>query len=126
LPESEALSFLLTGHSLSTSSGTESALLMSAVRGLGITGNNSLIHNIGSALGLDDVNIVTGQDLNQSKLQLGKQLGSRLYVEYFFGLFDQTQKISIKYKINKVLSLEAQTSSDNNYGLDFIYEIERD
>ncbi len=126
LPESEALSFLLTGHSLSTSSGTESALLMSAVRGLGITGNNSLIHNIGSSLGLDDVNIVSGQDLNQSKLQLGKQLGSRLYVNYLIGLFDQTQKVSIKYKINKVLSLEAQTSSDNNHGLDFIYEIERD
>jgi len=126
MPESEALSFLLTGHSLSTSSGTESALLMSAVRGLGITGNNSLIHNIGSALGLDDVNIVSGADLNKSKLQLGKQLGSRLYVKYLVGLFDQTQKISIEYKINKVLSLEAQTSSDSNYGLDFIYEIERD
>ena len=126
LPESEALSFLLTGHSLSTSSGTESALLMSAVRGLGITGNNSLIHNIGSAFGLDDVNIVSGEDLDKSKLQLGKQLGSRLYVKYLVGLFDQTQKISIEYKINKMLSLEAQTSSDSNYGLDFIYEIERD
>ncbi len=126
MPESEALSFLLTGHSLSTSSGTESALLMSAVRGLGITGNNSLIHNIGSSFGLDDVNIVAGQDLNQSKLQLGKQLGSKLYVKYLVGLFDQTQKVSVEYKINKVLSLEAQTSSDNNYGLDFIYEIERD
>jgi len=126
MPESEALSFLLTGHSLSTSSGTESALLMSAVRGLGITGDNSLIHNIGSALGLDDVNIVSGEDLDKSKLQLGKQLGSRLYVKYLVGLFDQTQKISIEYKINKVLSLEAQTSSDSNYGLDFIYEIERD
>ncbi|MCK5666340.1 MAG: translocation/assembly module TamB domain-containing protein, partial [Thiotrichaceae bacterium] len=126
MPESEALSFLLTGHSLSTSSGTESALLMSAVRGLGITGNNSLIHNIGSSLGLDDVNIVSGQDLNESKLQLGKQLGSRLYVKYLVGLFEQTQKISVEYKINKVLSLEAQTSSDSNYGLDFIYEIERD
>jgi len=125
LPESEALSFLLTGHSLSTSSGTESALLMSAVRGLGITGNNSLIHNIGSSLGLDDVNIVAGKDLNKSKLQLGKQLGSKLYVKYLIGLFDQTQKISVEYKINKVLSLEAQTSSDNNYGMDFIYEIER-
>jgi len=126
MPESEALSFLLTGHSLSTSSGTESALLMSAVRGLGITGNNSLIHNIGSSLGLDDVNIVSGQDLNQSKLQLGKQLGSKLYMKYLVGLFDQVQKISVEYKINKVLSLEAQISSDNNYGLDFIYEIERD
>ncbi len=98
---------------------------MSAVRGLGITGNNSLIHNIGSSLGLDDVNIVAGKDLNQSKLQLGKQLGSRLYVKYLIGLFDQTQKISVEYKINKVLSLEAQSSSDNNYGMDFIYEIER-
>jgi len=126
MPESEALSFLLTGHSLSTASGTESALLMSAVRGLGITGNNSLIHNIGSALGLDDVNIVSGKDLNQSKLQLGKQLGSRLYVKYLIGLFDQAQKISVEYKINKMLSLEAQTSSDSTYGLDFIYEIERD
>lgn len=126
MPESEALSFLLTGHSLSTSSGAESALLMSAVRGLGVTGDNSLIHNIGSSLGLDDVNIVGGQDLNKSKLQLGKQLGSKLYIRYLVGLFDQTQKISIAYKINKVLSLEAQTSSDNSYGLDFIYEIERD
>jgi len=126
MPESEALSFLLTGHSLSSSSGTESALLMSAVRGLGITGNDGLIHNIGSSLGLDDVNIVSGQDFNQSKLQLGKQLGSKLYVKYLIGLFDQTQKISLEYKINKIFSLETQVSSDNNFGLDFIYEIERD
>lgn len=125
MPESEALSFLLTGHSLSTSSGTESALLMSAVRGLGVTGENSLIHSIGASLGLDDVNIVTDQDINKSKLQLGKRLGSKLYIRYLVGLFDQTQKISVEYKINKVLSLEAQTSADN-YGLDFIYEIERD
>ncbi len=126
ISESEALSFLLTGHSLTTTSGTESALLMSAVRGLGITGENSLIHNIGASLGLDDVNIVSGNDYNTSKLQLGKQLGSRLYVRYLIGLFDQAQKISIEYKINEKLSLEAQTSSDNHYGLDFIYEIERD
>ncbi len=125
LPESEALSFLLTGHSLSTSSGQESALLMSAVRGLGITGNGSLIQNIGSSFGLDDVNIVTKEDLRDSELALGKRLGSRLYVRYLVGLFDQTQKIAIKYKINKVLSLEAETTVED-YGLDFIYEIERD
>jgi len=125
LPEGEALSFLLTGHSLSTSSGRESALLMSAVRGLGITGSGSLIHNIGSSLGLDDVNIVTNEDLRKSELALGKRLGSKLYVRYLVGLFDQTQKIAVEYKINKVLSLEAQTSADD-YGFDFIYEIERD
>lgn len=125
MPESEALSFLITGHSLSTSSGQESALLMSAVRGLGITGSDSLIHNIGSSFGLDDVNIVTREDFRKSELSLGKRLGPRLYVRYLVGLFDQTQKIAIEYKINKRLSLEAQSSADN-FGLDFIYEIERD
>ncbi|PID33744.1 MAG: hypothetical protein CR955_01115 [Thiotrichales bacterium] len=125
MPESEALSFLLTGHSLSSASGQESALLMSAVRGLGITGSGSLIQNIGASFGLDDVNIVTKEDLRQSELALGKRLGSRLYVRYLLGLFDQTQKIAIKYKINKVLSLEAETSVDE-YGLDLIYEFESD
>lgn len=125
LPESEALSFLLTGHSLSTTSGQESALLMSAVRGLGISGSGSLIQNIGSSLGLDDVNIVTKENLEESELALGKKLGSRLYVRYLLGLFDQTQKIAVKYKINKVLSLEVDTTVDE-YGLDLIYEFERD
>ena len=125
MPESEALSFLLTGHSLSSASGQESALLMSAVRGLGITGSGSLVQNIGASFGLDDVNIVTKEDLRESELALGKRLGSRLYVRYLFGIFDQTQKIAVKYKINKVLSLEVETSVDE-YGLDLIYEIERD
>ena len=125
LPESEALSFLITGHSLSTASGQESALLMSAVRGLGISGDDGLIRKIGASLGLDDVNIVTSEDIKKSKLQLGKRLGSRLYVRYLIGLFDQAQKITIEYKINKFLSLEAETTVDN-YGLDFIYEIDRD
>ena len=116
---------MLTGHSLSTSSGRESALLMSAVRGLGITGNDSLLHNIGSSLGLDDVNIVTNQDLRKSKLSLGKRLGPKLYVRYLVGFVDSAQKIAIEYKINKRLSVEAQTSADK-YGFDFIYEFERD
>ncbi len=125
LPESEALSFLLTGHSLSTSSGRESALLMSAVRGLGITGNDSLLHSIGSSLGLDDVNIVTNSDYRKSELALGKRLGPKLYVRYLVGLFDSAQKIAIEYKINKRLSVEAQTTTDK-YSFDFIYEFERD
>jgi translocation and assembly module TamB len=126
LPDSEALSLLLTGHTLSTASGQESALLMSAVRGLGVAGSDSLLNNIGSSLGLDDVNIVTKEDFRKSELALGKRLGSRLYVRYIVGLFDQAQKIAIDYKINRFLSLQAETSTEGNYGLDFIYKIERD
>lgn len=123
--ESEILSYLITGNTLSSASGQESALLLSAVRGLGVTGNGSIVQQIGSSFGLDDVNIVTKDDLKKSEIALGKRLGSRLYVRYLIGLFDQTQKIAIEYKINDALSLEAQTTPDD-FGLDFIYEIERD
>lgn len=123
--ESEILSYLITGNTLSSASGQQSALLLSAVRGLGITGSGSIVQQIGSSFGLDDVNIVTKEDLRDTELALGKRLGSRLYVRYFLGLFDQTQKIAIEYKINDVLSFEAQTTPDD-FGLDFIYEIERD
>jgi len=125
ISDSDALAYLLTGHSLSTASGKESALLMSAVRGLGITGNDSIMSKLGSSLGLDDVNFVAGEDLDKSQIQLGKRLGSSLYVRYLVGLFDQTQKVIVEYKINKMLSLEVETNIEN-YGLDLIYEIERD
>jgi len=123
--DSEILSYLLTGNSLSSASGQQSALLLSAARGLGVTGGGSIIQQIGSAFGLDDVNIVTKDDLRKSELALGKRLGSRLYVRYLIGLFDQTQKIAVEYRINRFLSLETQITSDN-FGLDFIYEIETD
>jgi len=125
MPDSEALSLLLTGHTLDSLSGAKSAVLMSAVRGLGISGSGSLLTKIGSSIGLDDVNIVTKEDFRKSELALHKRLGSGLYVRYIVGLFDQAQKIAIDYKINKFLSLQAETSVDN-YGLDFIYKIERD
>ena len=125
IEESEALSYLLTGNSLSSASGQESALLLSAVRGLGVTGNGSIVSKIGASFGLDDVNIVAGADLEDSQLSLGKRLGSRLYVRYLIGLFDQAQKIAIEYKINDVLSLEASTTGED-HGLDFIYEFEKD
>ena len=123
--DSEILSYLLTGNSLSSASGQQSALLLSAARGLGVTGSGSIIQQIGSAFGLDDVNIVTKDDLRKSELALGKRLGSRLYVRYLIGLFDQTQKIAVEYRINRFLSFETQITADD-FGLDFIYEIETD
>ena len=99
--------------------------MLSAARGLGVTGSGSIIQQIGSAFGLDDVNIVTKDDLRKSELALGKRLGSRLYVRYLIGLFDQTQKIAVEYRINRFLSFETQITADD-FGLDFIYEIETD
>jgi translocation and assembly module TamB len=122
MEETDALSYLLTGHSLSTATGRETALLMQAVRGFGIDGSDGLIQRLGNSLGLDDLSIVTKEDFKESELQLGKRLGSKLYVRYLVGLFDSAHRLAVDYKINKFLNLELQVGEEQS--VDLIYQIE--
>lgn len=124
MQETDALSYLVTGHSLASATGRETALLMQAVRGLGIDGSEGLIQRIGKSLGLDDLSIVTRDDFRESELQLGKKLGSKLYVRYLVGLFDSAHRVAVDYKINKYLNLEIQAGEEQS--LDLIYEYEKD
>ena len=124
MQQTDALSYLVTGHSLASATGRETALLMQAVRGLGIDGSDGLIQRIGKSLGLDDLSIVTQDDFRESELQLGKKLGSKLYVRYLVGLFDSAHRIAVDYKINKYLNIELQAGEEQS--LDLIYEYEKD
>jgi autotransporter translocation and assembly factor TamB len=123
LDDTDALSYLLTGNSLSSATGRETALLMQAVRGLGIDGSDGLVQKLGKSLGLDDLSIVTKDDFRDSELQLGKRLGPKLYVKYLVGIFDSAHRIAVDYKINKYLNLEVQAGEEQS--VDLIYEYER-
>ena len=123
LSESNILSYLLTGQSISDITGSQTALLMQAVRSLNVANGDGLLRNIGNSLGLDDLSFVAKDDLKKSELRLGKKLGSRTYVRYIVGLFDAMQKIAIDYKVNKYLNLEAQAGADAQ-SLDLIYKVE--
>ena len=125
MQETDALSYLLTGQSLTSATGRETALLMQAVRGLGIDGSNGLVQRIGKSLGLDDLSIVTREDFRDSELQLGKRLGSKLYVRYLVGLFDSAHRLAVEYRVNKYLNFEVQAGVDEQ-SVDLIYEYEKD
>lgn len=125
MQETDALSYLLTGQSLTSATGRETALLMQAVRGLGIDGSEGLIQRIGKSLGLDDLSIVTREDFRDSELQLGKRLGSKLYVKYLVGLFDSAHRLAVEYRVNKYLNFEVQAGA-NEQSIDLIYEYEKD
>ena len=98
---------------------------MQAVRGLGIDGSEGLIQRIGKSLGLDDLSIVTREDFKDSELQLGKRLGSKVYVRYLVGLFDSAHRLAVEYRVNKYLNFEVQAGVDEQ-SIDLIYEYERD
>ncbi|MEE9303278.1 MAG: translocation/assembly module TamB domain-containing protein [Thiotrichaceae bacterium] len=121
--ETDTLSYLLTGNSVASATSGDSALLNSAISGLGIKGGETLAQKIGGGVGLDDVGISSSTgNYRDSELSLGKQLSSRLYVKYIVGLFDSLQKVAVTYQINKrlqagVLSGEQQ-EIDLNYKFD--------
>ena len=124
LSQTDKLSYLLTGRSLSEASGEDSNILLAAVTSLGISGGEGIARNIGTSLGLDNVSLSSERGLKAADLELGKRLGPNLYLKYIVGLFDSMQRIAIEYQVNKRLALEAQ--SGINQGFDLIYKMERD
>ena len=123
IAESDALSYLITGQSLSQTSGDQAQLLIQAVRTLGVNSGSTLLSRLGGSVGLDDLNIITYADYKKNKLQLGKKLGPNLYIRYITGLFDAFHKIAVDYKIGSKWSLQAE--SGEAQGVDFIYNIDR-
>ena len=124
LSQTDILSYLLTGRKLAEASGDESSMLLSAITSLGVSGGEGIARNIGTTLGLDSVNINSDNGLDSSELELGKRLGPDLYLKYIVGIFDALQHVAIEYRVNKHLTLEAQ--SGTNQGFDLIYKIEKD
>ena len=129
LSESDAVSYLITGQSLGNNSGDQTRVLVQAIRSLGLNQSGTFLNNIGENFGLDDVNIITANDYKKSKVEIGKHLGSRFYIRYITGLFNNFHKVAIDYKINKSWSLQAdsgQTGLGTDQGFDLIYEVDRD
>ena len=123
--ETDTLSYLLTGHSVASATAGDSALLSSAISGLGIKGGESLAQKLGGSVGLDDVGISSSTgNYRDSELSLGKQLNSRLYVKYIVGLFDSLQKVAVTYQINQ--RLQAEVLSGEQQEIDLNYKFDTD
>ena len=76
---------------------------------------------IQQTLGLTDLAL----DINRESptIQAGKQLSSKFYVGYGYGLLDATQSLILKYQLNDAWSIKADVGADS--GADLRYQIER-
>ena len=98
-------------------------MLSGAALSLGLQRSQLITRQIGSTLGLDEFT-VGGDDVARSSLLLGKQVTPDLFVRYALGLFQQSGKLLLNYRLTDSLSLEAESGAQQ--GLDLIYQIERD
>jgi translocation and assembly module TamB len=117
MSDAEILSYLVTGKPLSASStGKDSQALAAAAASLGA--NNPVSQELSQKLGID-LGVQSGATDADTALTVGKQLSSRLYVDYIYGLFNETTAFQVIYKLTDHLSLTGQSGAQQSIDLKF-------
>lgn len=122
LGEQDALSYLLFGRSLASTSQTDSATLQQAAITMGLRQALPIVQKIGHTLGLDELS-VGPNEVGTGALMAGKYLSPKLYVRYSYGLFNRIGGVLLRFRVNKRLSLE--TRSGEQKSMDLLYTIEK-
>ena len=125
LPQSDALSLLLTGRLLSAgSSGADASMLINALAGLGVRQSDGILQDIGHRVGFDELGLTTDDGLAGTTLTVGKRINSRLMVRYMVGAFDGVSRFVTEYRLNRFWEVEIVSSPIEQRG-DLIFRIER-
>jgi|GEM_PF-4840124 len=118
LPQSDQLSYLVLGRSLSESSASENSILQQAAFAIGVEGGTLLTDRVGKNLGVDTFTIESepGTGAAQAALVVGKFLSPRLYVSYGYGLFQPISTLRMEYQLNKLLRVVTQSTNEATGG----------
>jgi translocation and assembly module TamB len=122
IPESDALSLLLTGRRLNDGSAADGSVLLNAIKSLGIAQGDDILRDVGQKFGFDSVGLDTTGGLTGARLSVGKKIGDRLLVRYAIGVLTGVGEVITEYQLNRLFSIEI-TSSPVATGGDVIYRI---
>jgi translocation and assembly module TamB len=112
VPDSEKLSWLVLGHGIETSSGSEFSALQTAAGALLAAGESvTLQQRIAHAAGLEEVSLRGAGTLEGTVLTLGKRLSSRAYLSYEQGLSGAETLAKISYTLTPRISVRAQAGT---------------
>lgn len=119
-PQTEALSLLLFGRSLTTSGMAEQTEGAQTAIALGLDVALPWLR----MLGLETLATKAGIGFQEEAVGLGKYLTPDLYLGYAFTVFNGVGKALLRYRINRFLSLEASAGASQS--VDLLYTLETD
>ncbi len=125
VPDSEKLSWLLTGGPSGSTSAKEAAALSAATAALVGRGGRSLTQSVAQSIGLDDFSVgqrATGAGadaLEGQVVTVGKRLTDRLYIAYDQGLTIATQALRVEYVLSRFFTVAAFAGTTSGIALNF-------
>jgi translocation and assembly module TamB len=125
LPQTEMLSYLVTGRSSKMAGGASTQLMLQLAQGAGLMAAGDLATNsVARDLGLDEMSFETALGTNELSLVLGKYFTPRLYLRYVQGLGNGVQTFVLTYDWTRSIQLRGQVGTQAS-GLDIFYRFER-
>lgn len=125
MSDQDILSVLIFGKKIGDLASQDGLTLLRIANSLRGDGSKSqidvLTQNIQESLGLTNLELQLNG--NSPSLIAGKQLSSKFYVGYGYGLLDAVQSLILRYKISPSWSIQGDVGADS--GADLRYQIER-
>jgi translocation and assembly module TamB len=123
MSEAEILSYLVLGRPLSDASAADGSSLSNTAYSLGLRQAALITNQIGQTVGLDELR-VSGSNQNTTELVAGKQINSRLYARYAYGVFTRLGHLLLHYKLSESFAIEV--GAGETQSMDIMYSIERE
>ncbi|MGZ5198136.1 MAG: translocation/assembly module TamB domain-containing protein [Telluria sp.] len=118
--DSEKLSWLVLGHGMQGTTGSEADVLGAAASALLSGSGGGFQNKIAGELGLDEIGVSgSAKGLESTVVTVGKRLSSRAYLSFEQGASTATSVVRLRYKINPRVTLQLQTGT--NTALDVLY-----
>ena len=121
--QSEALSYVMFGKPIESANLSQGQMASTMATTLGVPGTNMLAHGIASGLGIEDARVEVGNGFQNTSLMLGTHLSPKLYVSAGMDVFQSTSSLRLKYILNRIFTIEAETAHQNR--VDLLYTVEK-
>ncbi len=115
MSQSEALSYLVLGRSLSLASSDQAQQVNAASAALS-AGSGLLAAQIGAKLGLDDAGVSQSRALGGAVIGVGKFITPKLYIGYGVSLIGSGSVLTLKYLLRRGFDIEIESSTVENRG----------
>ncbi|PZO08029.1 MAG: pathogenicity protein [Lysobacteraceae bacterium] len=115
---SEALSWLVFGRPLSTTTAGENKQLGAAALALGV-GGNPVAQQLGTSLGFDEAGVSDSRNLGGATLTVGKYVLPRLFLSYGVSLVGTGQVVTLKYLLTRGFDITIESGNESAASLNW-------
>lgn len=120
--QSEALSYVMFGKPIQSANLSEGQVASTLASTMGVPGTNLLAQGVASELGIEQARVDVGSSLQNASVSLGTHLSPKLYVSAGMDLFQSTSSLRLRYILNRIFTIEAETARQNR--VDILYTVE--